>query len=576
MMRIRRLSLFAVLISLVGGGVSLAVAAPAAARTNGTDTNVTVGSPRAKFPRNKQNEPSVGLALNPTDRRILVAGANEEIDNAPCNGSDCSFTPGVTDNGVYFSLDGGRSWVQPTYTGWTARNGTPHVGRIGTVPWYYESGLVGDGDPATAFGPRPGPHGFSWANGARLYYGSLTSNFGTATTIRGFEAISVSRTDDVRAAARSEKAAWMRPVIVSGDQTDTTFSDKDAVWADNAASSRYFGNAYSCWTSFKDATSVTAPAPIELSRSADGGSTWSAPALVSPAVPTTATTGTSGCTIRTDSRGVVYVFWEFSDTGTGHSKQMMARSFDGGLSFEAPRQVADVIEVGKLDPVHVANGDPRLTFDGIAGARTGSFPSVDVANGAPTGRGATNEIVLGWADGRNGLNHEQALVQFSHSRGTSWSTPSNGAALADRPNFPAVAIAPNGSTAYLVYDAFLTPWRATTHSSRIMQGVVRQVDLDYRGGGFRTLHRGQAGDPRGSSENNLCCEFLGDYNYAAADNQSVSAVWNDVRDAAVCPVMNDYRQSFLAPTRLPKPAPATDCPPTFGNSDIYGGTFNPY
>jgi hypothetical protein len=108
-----------------------------------------------------------------------------------------------------------------------------------------------------------------------------------------------------------------------------------------------------------------------------------------------------------------------------------------------------------------------------------------------------------------------------------------------------------------------------------MQGVVRYVSLNYRSGGFHTLHRGQTGDPRGSSENNLCCEFLGDYNYAAADNHSVSAVWNDVRDAAVCPIINDYRQSFLAPTRLPKPSPAVDCPRRFGNSDIFGGTFSP-
>ena len=84
----------------------------------------------------------------------------------------------------------GRSWTQPTYTGWSARGClgsrpcTPTVGPIGTLPWYFEHGLVSDGDPAVAFGPRPGPGGFSWSNGSRLYYANLTSNFGGTRTTR--------------------------------------------------------------------------------------------------------------------------------------------------------------------------------------------------------------------------------------------------------------------------------------------------------------------------------------------------------------------------------------------------------
>ncbi len=79
------------------------------------------------------------------------------------------------------------------------------------------------------------------------------------------------------------------------------------------------------------------------------------------------------------------------------------------------------------------------TNDGVAGARTNSFPIVDLANTAPTGTGATNEIVMTWSDARNGLNHEQALVQFSSNQGVTWSTPVNGAESSDRPDFPAVA-----------------------------------------------------------------------------------------------------------------------------------------
>src|ERR687897_599078 len=339
------------LLALVAAIISPGVASA----THGGDREVTVGSNDLVFSQNKQNEPAVAVDANHPN--VLAAGANDNIDMEACNAGDpttCPFTEGVGGSGVQFSFDSGDTWVQPTYTGWTARHCvgppgftcTPGVGPIGTLPWYYESGLVSDGDPALAFGPRPGPNGFSWANGSRLYYANLTSNV-TADLgepgFKGFEAIAVSRTDDVVGAAAGNKNAWMQPVIVS-KQSSATFADKEQIWADNASSSTFFGNVYVCYASFTG----NGAAPMVVARSTNGGASWSTK-QVSPASNVAPSRwGRSGCAIRTDSSGVVYVFWELFQSpfrflppvGT----HQFVKSFDGGRSWTRPQNIGRVTD----------------------------------------------------------------------------------------------------------------------------------------------------------------------------------------------------------------------------------------
>src|SRR5205809_951830 len=402
-----------------------------ATTTLGAEPNpglVTTGSPSSPFSQNKQNEPA--LAVDANHSNILVAGANENIDMEACNaGNDttCPFTPGVGVSGVYFSFDSGKSWSQPTYTGLTARGClgvvgntdpgcTPTTGPIGTLPWYAENGLVSGGDPALAFGPKPGANGaFSWTNGSRLYYANLAANLGATRSeevFKGFEALAVSRTDDVAMASTSTaagKAAWMPPVLVA-HQSSTTFSDKEQICADNASSSPFFGN---------------------VSTSSNGGGTWSAPRAVA----------------------------------------------------------GPVTQPGIFDPVL-----GRPTIDGIAGARSdlAPAPSVDIANGAPTGADATNRIVMTYVSGAITKPH----VYFTEStdKAKTWSTPRAIEGSTDRGYYTAPSISPDGTSVYVVYDAFTTPYQTTTATTRSLVGVFLRASSSTNSGtptgAFSEIKRG--------------------------------------------------------------------------------------
>lgn len=576
-----------------------------------SDTLVSTGSPNGPFSANKQNEPAV--AINPVDPTVLVAGANDNIDMEACNAAEdntCPFTEGVGVSGVYFSSDSGSTWRQPAYTGLTGRHCTgvvgdddpecvPRTGAIGTLPNYAEGGLVSDGDPALAFGPRPTAGGFSYAGGARLYYANLASALPGAAPFRGAEAIAVSHTDDVTAAAAGSNAAWSAPVIAS-KQNSALFSDKEQIWADNAESSPNFGNVYVCYAGFRSGPGVSQPLFVLTSR--DGGESWTQK-QVTPAANNTSSRqgfGRSGCTVRTDSDGVVYVFDTAFGSGTpGVGQIQMIRSPDGGRSWTRPQTIFRAFDTCS----YVEPSIGRCVEDGVAGARSdlSGAPSVDIANGAPSGADATDRIVISWVDGQQ-LNAETVQFSWSDTGGNTWATPRAVQRPGQRGYYSAPAISPDGAEVWLVYNAWLEPFKTSAvgaANDRPLVGVMLHADSTAGGvGAFSLVHQGAAGDARGSSQNNLAAEFLGDYVYAAASRGYGAAVWNDVRRASDCPEVDDYRQELhdiaLAtgvqtaepeePRGESEPAQeerefgeAPDvqqvCAPTFGNSDIYGGAW---
>ena len=114
-------------------------------------------------------------------------------------------------------------------------------------------------------------------------------------------------------------------------------------------------------------------------------------------------------------------------------------------------------------------------------------------------------------------------------------------------------------------------------------------------GAFATAHRGTSGDARGSSQNDLAAEFLGDYVYAAATRTTARACGTTSAPQPTARRSTSYRQALhdeavatgqpTAEAEEPRgereaegedpeapvaPAVQQACPANFGNSDIFG------
>jgi hypothetical protein len=580
--------------------IALALGLVASVSAAGHDPQIGSGDPRPGL-RDAQNEPAIavdegaiartGLAAPPP----LVVGANTYYDELPCGGSiaaagpaTCDFYPGVGISGIYFSDDDGGKWTTEAtlhYRGFAPpRAATP--GRIVTLPSFAKT-LASHGDPAVAFGPLADATGrFAWANGSRLYYATLAQRFKLPDV--GPQRVAVSRTDDLAGAEASNNRAWLPPVVISGRPPGDYYADKPALWADNAASSRHFGGVYACWASYRsqdEAERGASSQAILFSRSTDGGSTWSQPSPLAPGP--LGGTSRQGCAIRTDSAGGIYVVWEGADKKS--SAIYMTRSYNGGLTFDAARNIATVTQVGQPEPTQ-----SQRTFDGAQGARTNSWPSLDIANGAPKGaqgkQRPPDTIVLAWDDGT--LNREKALVKYSSDHGTSWSkavdvtdpTPPAGYKV-ERPDLPAVAISPDGRVLYVVYTAFHDPWQKSPMAPRWMGGVMRAArfaDFVARGSGaVMTKIRGFVGDARGtasvageerSASAGAAVEFIGDYNSVVATNKAGYGAWIDASGAAACPAVDAYRTRLAIRQKPTKPPNlAKLCRPAFANANLAGG-----
>lgn len=476
-----------------------------------------IASPSAtRFPKNKQNESP--MVVSPFNANVVVSGANDEVEQPDCTpltggSSSCPFDPNTNGTGMYVSTDGGTSYAR-TMLRWNA------------------SGLISDGDPVVAFGPRPG--GVSNAAGGRLYAGSLAGSpaFGPDQ-----EQVAVAWSDDAG-------VTFSQPRLVSSRDGTVNFNDKIALWADAGPVSPHRGNVYVAWTLFTGSGSFGAantfsPEPIMFSRSTDFGAHWSRAQKISQFSRNNGSVGgRQGAQIRTGPNGAVYVFWD--DAVDKQSVIIAAKSTDGGVTFGRPRVIA-----AKLD-----NPSP---FPG-ARFRDNSFPSADVAG--------TGAIVVTWTSYLSG--HGVVRVARSVNGGATWVVSTIADVAGRSPYFPAVAASPDGTKVLIGFNTVTDKPAGTKPGIGVVSIDARYVVSTDGGASFGAPSLIRAsGDPEASSTNALGGQFLGDYNGAAATNTTAWFAFTDASAGATCAAVSAFRDGTG-----PKPNIYDSCSNAFGDTDI--------
>lgn len=178
------------------------------------------------------------------------------------------------------------------------------------------------------------------------------------------------------------------PVAEQPSQPGIPFEDKPYIVADNGHS-KYAGNLYVGWTRWRLTDSQ-----MVLSRSIDGGRTWSQPVEIDahPGLPRDDNGAAEGFDGAVAADGTLYALW------SQDNDIMFTASRDGGKKFSRARAIIHTAPIMfAIDTLDRANGFPQVGVD----------PK-------------TNRIYVTWSDYRNG--DLDVFISSSIDRGKHWST----------------------------------------------------------------------------------------------------------------------------------------------------------
>ncbi len=386
----------------------------------------------------------------------------------------------------------------------------------------FDTGLTWDGEVQGAGGSNSGDPAAAIGLNGYYYVGQIADNSGQGIGI-----------------STNQGTTWSQVTIANPPSGWWDLLDKNHLWIDNSPTSPYEGNLYAAWTPFGGSNDHE----VELKRSANDGSTWEGPVVVS----TGSASGylNQGVNIQTGPEGQVYVCWTIYDGSLSDEDAIgFAKSSDGGVTFSTGiRAINNIRGIRSSE----TSKDQRVN----------SFPvmACDISN-----TGSRGNLYIVWTNigvpGTNTGSDRDIYLIKSTDEGENWSDPirvnQDEMGLGNEHYFPWITVDPvTGIVSVVFYDD------RNVGGTQVEVYCANSLDAGETWEDFKVSDVAFTPSPIPG----LAGGYMGDYIGISARNGWVYPVWTDNRGSNVNTYVSPYQVSTT-------PIANFSAYPTFGTDPL--------